>query len=72
MELGLWSTELEVDAEVNINTLKREEECLAWYGDLIEEAKFNMRSHPQWKISFIHRERNGAAHALAKHELFVP
>lgn len=63
---------LEGDAEIIINASKRKDECLAWYGDIIKEAKCHLKSHPLWKLSFTHREGNKAAHTLAKYGLAMP
>lgn len=72
MERGFSSVELEEDAQVIIHALKKEDECLAWYVDLIEEAKCKLRSHSHWRVSFTPREGNGVAHSSAKYGLTVP
>lgn len=61
---------IEGDAQMIINVIKKKEACMAWYGDLIEEAKF-LLNFREWSIIFTHREGNGVAHVLAKQCLFL-
>lgn len=37
-ELGIEKALFEGDAQVLINAIKCEDECLAWFGNLVEEA----------------------------------
>lgn len=69
LELGFSHIQFEGDALLIIQAIKKRSECLAWYGDLVKEAKFNFQRHPEWGLSFTQREGNHAAHALAKHGL---
>lgn len=40
------------------------------YGALIEDAKYILQNHPQWStLSFVHREGNSVACALARYGL---
>lgn len=71
MECGFLDVVLEGDAQVIIYALKRDDECLAWYGKLIEEAYSKMESNPICKVNFIPWEGSGAAHSFAKHNLYI-
>lgn len=62
---------MEGDAQVLINAINEAEECRAWFGNLIEDAKMRLKSLPLWKVRFIHREGNRVAHYLAKHGLLL-
>lgn len=63
VELGFYNVELEEDAQVIIQALKKENDCITWFCELIEKSKCNLRNQPQWQINFTYREGNGAAHA---------
>lgn len=70
MKLGEeWAFEkvdFEGDAQNIVNAINSPEICLAWYSELVEEAKDFLIHNPLWTVSFIHRERNQVAHVMAK------
>lgn len=49
-----------------INVIKKDGDSWSWYGSLIDEAKFELKSHLLWSVHFIRREGNQAAHVMAK------
>lgn len=50
---------------VLIKAINSKEQCWAWYGNLVEDAKQILKNR-LWGIKFVHREGNNAAHVLAK------
>lgn len=55
-----------------IQALKKKNECLTWYDELIEEAKYYLKKNqPQWQINVTQTEGNGSNQAFAKHNLTV-
>lgn len=66
MELGHERADFEGDTQIVVNSVNSQESCLAWYGNLMEDAKLLLKHNPLWTISFIHREGNQAAHVTAK------
>lgn len=72
MELSrtwLLHVDFEGDAQVLIQAIDKEQECLAWYGMLVKEIKCILKLRPQWDVSFFSTEGNCAAHVLAKYGL---
>lgn len=66
IELGHERADFEGDTQIVVNSVNSQESCLAWYGNLIEDAKLLLKHNPLWTVSFIHREGNQAAHDMAK------
>lgn len=66
LELGMQQVEFEGDALAVIEAIKKESECLAWYGDLIEEAKQYFKGRSLWSLKFSFREGIRSSHVLAK------
>lgn len=64
VEQSINTIELEGDAQIIIQALKKDNECLTWYGELIEEVKCYLRNQPSG-------EGSSTAHALAKHGLII-
>lgn len=54
------------DALNIFNVVKKYEAYSAWFGELIEDAKWHLRNHPMWSMNFKHREGNQGAHAIEK------
>lgn len=46
-ELEMENIQLEEDALVLVNAIKNEEDCWAWYDNLVEDAKQLLKSHAQ-------------------------
>lgn len=59
------------DALVLINAIREDEECNAWFRNIVEDIKPLLKSLSRWDIGFIYRERNQVAHGLAKHDLLL-
>lgn len=49
-----------------IQAINNKEQCGAWYGNLVEDAKQVLQNIAPWIIKFVHREANNVAHVLAK------
>lgn len=46
--------------------IKKDGDSWSWYGSLIDEAKFELKSHLLWSVHFIRREGNQAAYVMMK------
>lgn len=67
-ELELERVDLEEDAQVLVQAINPDDSSMSsWFGELIEDAKVQLRSKPGWKIYFTPREGNEVAHTLARH-----
>lgn len=69
LELGFELIQFERDAQLLVNSINSEDECLSWYEHLVEEARQVFKHRTHWTISFVHREGNEATHILAKSSL---
>jgi hypothetical protein len=65
-KLGLHSILLEGDASVVVEALRREEEDLSRFGNVILETKEMLKDFHFWKVNLVKREGNNAAHLLAR------
>lgn len=52
-----------------IKDVQKHEENWAWYGQMIEDIKHVLSGRPSWRIQYVPRERNLAAHRLARYDL---
>lgn len=63
--MGLDQVELKRNAKNIIQAIK-EDNRLAWYGELIEDAKAQFKDSPFWGLHFPHREWNQATRVMTK------
>lgn len=68
-KLNFYHMDFEGDAKVHIQAIARKQECLVWYGELIEEIKCLLKMCPNWSMSFYSRKGNCAAYVLTKYGL---
>ncbi|XP_042952134.1 uncharacterized protein LOC122289223 [Carya illinoinensis] len=64
--LGIVELQIEIDALVVIEELKKEGRSSTLWSTLIQEIKALLSTLPNWSIQYRGRESNGVAHALAK------
>jgi hypothetical protein len=57
---------LEGDAKGVVDAVKNEAVDYSKLGHLVADIKMSLREFLQWKINFVGRESNSAAHSLAK------
>ncbi|KAF5470020.1 hypothetical protein F2P56_010573 [Juglans regia] len=69
--VGCRKVVLEGDALMVIKAVQSEEQCLAWYGQLVEGLQQVVTAYPDWSLSFNPREGNYVAHQLAKLALLL-
>lgn len=67
--LGGHNFVLEGDALEVVNALRKEEDSMGSYGQIINDVKLLMNCGAQWKVQHVRREGNGAAHHLGKLDL---
>ena len=66
-EIGLQEVVFEGDAEIIINSLNSDEECMASFGHLIEDSQQLVTSFRAFAFSYVKRKGNGGvADKLAK------
>lgn len=65
-ELGLDCVEFEEDVELVIDVVTDTTLDISWFGQLIEDLKQALLSHPYCKLSFVRKDGNKIAHELAK------
>jgi ribonuclease HI len=65
-EMGFLKIHFEGDAKVVIDAVLSEEDDWSRKGTVIEDIKEELRTVPQWKMTFTRREGNKAAHVLAQ------
>lgn len=53
-EFGHHQVAFEGDAQLVVWAIENKEECLAWYRELINEAKSIFCNYPEWSLTFIH------------------
>jgi ribonuclease HI len=68
-ERGVTKIHLEGDATVVIEALLSSDEDRSPMGNIIEDIKEELRTVPQWKVSFVRRDGNKVGHVLAKYFL---
>lgn len=66
VELGLDCVEFEGDIKLVIDAVTDASPNTSWSGQLIEDLKQAMLSHPCWNLSFVRRDGNRVALELAK------
>ena len=57
---------IETDSKEIASKLQNREKDLSVLGPLVEEVKMMLQAREQWKITWVRRSANGAAHALAR------
>ena len=57
---------IETDSKEIASKLRNREKDLSVLGPLVEEVKMMLQAREQWKITWVRRSANGAAHALAR------
>lgn len=65
-ELDFQRVQFEGDVQVVIKAVQQESSDWSWYSNLIDDLKAYFRDRPDWFISFVPKEGNKLAHALAK------
>ncbi|XP_042954577.1 uncharacterized protein LOC122290987 [Carya illinoinensis] len=65
-ELGFWDIILEGDAKNVIDRVNSATEDESEWGQIITDLKTVLGRCDGWSLNFIHREKNGVAHFLAK------
>ncbi|KAF5450904.1 hypothetical protein F2P56_031219, partial [Juglans regia] len=65
-ELGFELVEFESDAKNVVDAINSNSSDMSWPGQIIEDIRLIMETHQNWKLSFIRRVGNQAAHVLAK------
>ena len=65
-EIGLQEVVFEGDAEIIINSLNSDKECMASFGLLIEDSQQLVASFRAFAFSYVKRKGNGVADKLAK------
>lgn len=66
-QLDVQNLHIEMDCAVIVGKLRSQEKDLSPHGPTIEEIKQLLNSRERWKISWVRRSANGAAHRLARH-----
>lgn len=56
--MGFYHVEFESDAQIVVQAINKEEECCAWFGTLIKEAKHFLKANRLWSIHLIPTEGN--------------
>jgi ribonuclease HI len=64
--LGFQRVHFEGDTKIVVNGVKSSEGDWSRKGMLLKDIKLELQSIPQWRMTFIHRDGNKAAHALSK------
>jgi ribonuclease HI len=64
--LGATMIHMEGDAKIVIDALLSGDEDRSHMGNVIEDIKEELRIVSHWKVSFVRKEGNKVAHALAK------
>ena len=70
-DLGLPSIVLEGDSKITIDALASENLSLTEYGHLVDEAKELARDFMYIEFNHVLRQKNGAAHNIARHARHV-
>jgi ribonuclease HI len=65
-ELGFTRVQFEGDAKMVVDALLSEEEDRSRLGNVIEDIKEEIRIVPHWKLPFVRRDANKAAHVQSK------
>ena len=66
IDMNLTQVEFEGDAKAIIEAVNSRAEDQSWGGQETDDLQQEMRLHPGWKLSFVHRSANGAAHNAAR------
>ncbi|XP_042958183.1 uncharacterized protein LOC122293771 [Carya illinoinensis] len=70
-EMGIMRAEFKGDAKMVVEAIKDPNSNYAWHGQLIEDLKHVLETHPSWKLSYANRVNNKVAHELAKLALSI-
>ncbi|XP_042974694.1 uncharacterized protein LOC122306328 [Carya illinoinensis] len=65
-EMGMHQVIFEGDAKVVIDAINSKEMDSSWHGQETEDLQQWMAAHPFWRLFFVYRSANQAAHAAAK------
>ncbi|XP_042965938.1 uncharacterized protein LOC122299618 [Carya illinoinensis] len=69
-DLNFNNVWFEGDAQNIVNAVNTETEDMSRYGSVIEDVKNLLKGRKKWRVSFVFREANEAAHVLARDVLF--
>ena len=65
-DLQVTKLHIEMDCKSIVSKLQSEQKDLSPIGPIIEEVRQLLASMESWRITWVRREANGAAHLLAK------
>lgn len=66
VELGIQRVHLELDCQAVVQQLLKPERCLSAVGPWIQEIKSLLNTHLEYRVDWVRRSANVAAHKLAK------
>ncbi|XP_042952224.1 uncharacterized protein LOC122289303 [Carya illinoinensis] len=70
-ELGMQQVIFEGDAKVVIDGVNGIKSNCSWQGQLLDDMKFLLLRHTDWKLHFVKRNGNKAAHSAAKIGMYL-
>ncbi|KAG7965392.1 hypothetical protein I3843_09G221100 [Carya illinoinensis] len=65
-EMGAGSVVFEGDTKLVVDAVKNSTPDFASHGQLVEDLKHELKTHPNWKLFFTSRGNNKVAHELAR------
>ncbi|XP_042939506.1 uncharacterized protein LOC122274538 [Carya illinoinensis] len=69
LELGLTAVVFEGDAQSSIKEINSSDENCKWYGQILEDVKSILMDKSSWRVQYVSRKSNQAAHHLGKFAL---